>query len=198
MRKKGVSFYILFFSLCSIIKFESHHFLSMTDQSFKYMLMLKLTCFLLNKIYSFVIYLKVQVLFQNRSWSTFSEGRCCIFTHIEATQLAQSLMRWKNPKGQIMFKWHFDDISLACLTFGELQFSCVLHLIHAEPFLIPSTTKHYFYDFSPISQQNPLDNCTRTHTCNTAAKQRESSDVNSLELDSSSLGTEIKSIRVFI
>lgn len=44
-----------------------------------------------------------------------------------------------------MFKWHFDDISLACLTFGEFHFSCALHLIHAEPFLIPSATKDYFF-----------------------------------------------------
>lgn len=36
--------------------------------------------------------------------------------------LAQSLMQWRNPKGQTLFKWHFDDISLARLTFGSFFF----------------------------------------------------------------------------
>lgn len=123
----------------------------MTDQIFNYMLLAEL----MNKMCSSVIYLKVQVFISKQILIDLFGGRCCIFTHIQATLLAQSLMRWKNPKGQIMFKWHFDDISLACLTFGEFQFSCVLHLIHAEPFLIPSTTKHYFYDSSPSPSRTP-------------------------------------------
>lgn len=65
-----------------------------------------------------------------------------------------------------MFKWHFDDISLACLTFGEFHFSCALHLIHAEPFLIPSATKDYFFsDFSPNSPQNPPDKWKKNPEC---------------------------------
>lgn len=92
-----------------------------------------------------------------------------------------------------MFKWHFDDISLACLTFGEFHFSCALHLILADPFLILSSAKHYFYDFSPISRQNPpglqesqmyQDSCKRHKKL-----QRESLDC------LSSLGTELKSMR---
>lgn len=82
----------------------------------------------------------------------------CIFTHIQVSVLAQSLMRWKNLKGQIMFKWHFDDISLACLTFGKFHFSCELHLIHAEPFLIPNTTKHQFlWLLTNLPTESPLD-----------------------------------------
>lgn len=122
---------------------------------------------------------------------------CCIFTHIQATLPAQSLMWWKNPKGQIMFKWHFDDISLSCLTFGEFHFSCALHLIHADPFLIPYTTKHYFYDFSPFSQQNPLDYCSRNRKyINRAAKQRILGCEFTWIVDLSSLETEIKNMSV--
>ena len=71
------------------------------------------------QVYSSVIYLKSPGFLSKQILID-------LFTHVEATAAAQSLMRWKNPKGQIMFKWHFDDISLACLTFWWASFfSCI-------------------------------------------------------------------------
>lgn len=44
-----------------------HRFTSMTDQIFKYAEHVKLTCFLMHRMNLSVIYLKVQILFENRS-----------------------------------------------------------------------------------------------------------------------------------
>lgn len=48
-------------------------------------------------------------------------------------QVTQSLTQQKDPKGQSMFKWHFDDISMARLTFGGFRLLCFcpLHYILA-------------------------------------------------------------------
>lgn len=82
-------------------------------------------------------------------------GPAWFLTCIQGARLAQTLIWWKHPKGQILFKWHFDDISLACLTFGEFRFFCALHLIHADPLLIRFIAKQYFHASSPIILQTP-------------------------------------------
>lgn len=96
--------------------------------------------------------LRVQVLFQNRSWSTFSGDGAAAFS-LKATLLAQSLMRWKNPKGQIMFKWHFDDISLARLTFGEFHFFLMHYILSMQTHFSfvspPNMTSHQSLDRTP-------------------------------------------------
>lgn len=52
----------------------------------------------------------------------FMQRRCLLFTQIQVTLPAQSLTQRKDLKGHSMFNWHFDDISLAWLTFGGFRF----------------------------------------------------------------------------
>lgn len=110
---------------------------------------------------------KVQVLFWNRSWLTFSYN-CAAFSRIHATMLAQSLMRWKNPKGQIMLKmafwWHFFGLfNLWWVSF----FLCITSYPRRP--ISHSVPPNAIFMILPISPQKPPNSCTRNHKLGDAA-----------------------------
>lgn len=83
---------------------------------------------------------------------------------------------------------------MASLTFGEFQFSCALHLIHADPFLIPYT-KHYFFT-TPHRSLNRAGWITGITDASIQLQTRKLECEFTSAVDLSSLGTEIKSTGV--